>query len=615
MPIVVTCRCGQRFRAKDELAGKRLKCPSCGQPLTIPQPRPQSPASPDDPLDLGDLSGFEQSAALPSAPLASAGSDPLQTAKPAFVAGQSQEGKGLDRWVVIAMCVGGGVAALVILAIAIASFSGGPEDAQEDAGSVAKTVVAETPPDSAQAPTAKTPAAETPASEGDIPAWAGQRSDEPFDVEQYLISRAAPPDNAAPLYITGLAQIGPELKDVFPPDQRDRRVARARALAGAIGKLADADKLAAGEFPDAQVDQVLNDAASVVEQIDLAQSKPRCVFVTGFGIETLLPHVQPARELARMSILQMHQSRVKGDFSIAEGAIKRALRMSRDLQPRGFMVCQLVSIAMDGVILSGIDRLTLNDPQLTPDRCDRLLALLIEHQQRGLDRCEEGLRLEYISTRETIDDLQTGRTTVQKFAESLGSVAGNQPGQPRFERVNYEVEIAACNRLYALAFEEARAPYAQVRQSSRLKDEIEELATKAKAAQATVQQTGKIDVPMIVLLFAPPFQTFREAATRSAANLAGVQMLIALRRYELTHGQLPESLDAAAAETALKSVPTDPFSGRPMCYAIVSGKPTVYSTGKDLQDDRGRADWKHGTQPGDYLFPLTPRPGTRINPP
>jgi hypothetical protein len=36
MPIKVTCQCGKSFAAKDELAGKAVKCPSCQQPLRIP---------------------------------------------------------------------------------------------------------------------------------------------------------------------------------------------------------------------------------------------------------------------------------------------------------------------------------------------------------------------------------------------------------------------------------------------------------------------------------------------------------------------------------------------------------------------------------------------------
>ena len=38
MPIMVTCQCGRRFRAKDKDAGKRAKCSSCGAYFRIPQP-------------------------------------------------------------------------------------------------------------------------------------------------------------------------------------------------------------------------------------------------------------------------------------------------------------------------------------------------------------------------------------------------------------------------------------------------------------------------------------------------------------------------------------------------------------------------------------------------
>ncbi len=36
MPIKVQCACGAAFAAKDELAGRTVKCPKCQQPLTIP---------------------------------------------------------------------------------------------------------------------------------------------------------------------------------------------------------------------------------------------------------------------------------------------------------------------------------------------------------------------------------------------------------------------------------------------------------------------------------------------------------------------------------------------------------------------------------------------------
>ncbi|HEY2413288.1 MAG TPA: hypothetical protein VGI40_13645 [Pirellulaceae bacterium] len=48
--ILVHCQCGQRLRAKPELAGRRLSCPKCKQPIAVPAPVP-------------DLDGLDNSSA------------------------------------------------------------------------------------------------------------------------------------------------------------------------------------------------------------------------------------------------------------------------------------------------------------------------------------------------------------------------------------------------------------------------------------------------------------------------------------------------------------------------------------------------------------------------
>jgi hypothetical protein len=75
MSIVVACQCGKRFKAGDQYAGKRTRCPGCGQALTIPAAasvavaplRPKPPAVPtpvpvdssDDLLSLADQAETE----------------------------------------------------------------------------------------------------------------------------------------------------------------------------------------------------------------------------------------------------------------------------------------------------------------------------------------------------------------------------------------------------------------------------------------------------------------------------------------------------------------------------------------------------------------------------
>ena len=46
MGIYLACQCGQAFSADAHLAGQTLRCPSCGRPLSVPQPRLHAAAAP-----------------------------------------------------------------------------------------------------------------------------------------------------------------------------------------------------------------------------------------------------------------------------------------------------------------------------------------------------------------------------------------------------------------------------------------------------------------------------------------------------------------------------------------------------------------------------------------
>ncbi len=160
MPVVVTCRCGQSFRAIDELAGKQVNCPSCAQPLAIPPLPPATSSAVDDPLDLGNVSGFEQSAAPVHDSLAGAGGTPLHATGPGYLSGLPRQAESMDRSVVLALWIGGGVVAVLILAIVLTSLLGGSGDTPAEQ-SVAEAEPKETP---AAAPAESKPETEKPAS-------------------------------------------------------------------------------------------------------------------------------------------------------------------------------------------------------------------------------------------------------------------------------------------------------------------------------------------------------------------------------------------------------------------------------------------------------------------
>jgi hypothetical protein len=53
MSIKVSCTCGKNISAKDEFAGRQVKCPACKKPLRIPKPKVEE-ESYDDEWDLDD---------------------------------------------------------------------------------------------------------------------------------------------------------------------------------------------------------------------------------------------------------------------------------------------------------------------------------------------------------------------------------------------------------------------------------------------------------------------------------------------------------------------------------------------------------------------------------
>lgn len=75
MSISVACRCGKKYRVRDEMAGKRAKCPACGKVFTVPRPQ-----LPDD-VPLIDLAAQETAERLSAAESLSASSKPSKKSK------------------------------------------------------------------------------------------------------------------------------------------------------------------------------------------------------------------------------------------------------------------------------------------------------------------------------------------------------------------------------------------------------------------------------------------------------------------------------------------------------------------------------------------------------
>jgi hypothetical protein len=78
------------------------------------------------------------------------------------------------------------------------------------------------------------------------------------------------------------------------------------------------------------------------------------------------------------------------------------------------------------------------------------------------------------------------------------------------------------------------------------------------------------------------------------ATLRCSRASLAVERYRLANGALPDSLDALVPKF-LNAVPTDPFNGQPLRYKRLAAGYVVYSVGEDGVDNGGTEGYGPGT--------------------
>ncbi len=440
-------------------------------------------------------------------------------------------------------------------------------------------------------------------------AWLGKEV--PFDVAAYF---AAPPpgQNAAPLYLDAIFEFSAEVSSCFAPGPgTEARTRTVRERTQLVRPLQEAFARDPASVDRVALKSALENYKVGFQKLGQAQRRPRCVFENGLGMLTLLPHAQAAREVVRVTQLSSLVSLDRGDLAACISNIEGVLRLARDLQPRGPMICQLVSIALRNVVSRGFVAPILSHPKLTAAQCTRLIKAFTDHESRAIDGYSEGLKAEYLMARTTLRDA-SGRpgdpdraTAEQAKTETLrmlGEISQDPNWRVRMVTMladlakatpqDYAEAVAAINTHYRDLLAAAKLPFAQ-RQA------------KVQSAGGFPASNSSAPVELARLLndlvsTAAIIEAFRFAD----ANLHGIETLAAVRRWQIAHKNLPKDLAAACKEAGLKSVPIDPYSGKPVKFVVLNGRPVVYSVGKDGKDDGGRTDNKFNSQPGDLIYCL-----------
>ncbi len=490
----------------------------------------------------------------------------------------------------------------------------------------------------AQAQPRETPAPGLPGAVTQVPPWVGK--DAPFDVAAFF---AAPPsaENAAPRYLDALFEFGAEVAVCFPEGpERESRKQAAEQRSGHFNEIYQALRKDPRSRPATAIDALIDEYDTGFRKLSWAQQRPLCVFHTAIGVTTQVPHAQVARQVGRVAVMKVRRELERGELDAALRDLERLLRLSRDLLPQGVMITDLVNAAMDGSAAKEIIVPMLTTPGLTVAHCERLLALLAEHDARSLDPFTEGLRAEYLANRATLRDLVFNQDRLRKEWSRFGIPAGP----------SIVAEIAEPTMTAMLAPDAKMPPpgFGQqlktlAKQLTSLKNikDLDELMAQTTPEELT-KQVEKLNLLYRGLLNAadapypekirrvtelPPalttpdvqtrvtrgisdsaFESFAQALARSKALMRVARGLVAVRRWQLRHGgELPATLASAVKDAGWPSVLIDPFDDQPIRFAVVDGQPTVYSIGSDRKDDGGKIESIGVPRPGDLLLRLRRR--------
>jgi hypothetical protein len=94
----------------------------------------------------------------------------------------------------------------------------------------------------------------------------------------------------------------------------------------------------------------------------------------------------------------------------------------------------------------------------------------------------------------------------------------------------------------------------------------------------------------------PAFSRIAQIDTRIIAQLRTAQASLAIQRYRLATGKLPDTL-AELVPAYLDAVVKDPFDGKDLRYKKLETGFVVYSIGEDGSDDGGKERQRKRSRP------------------
>jgi hypothetical protein len=285
----------------------------------------------------------------------------------------------------------------------------------------------------------------------------------------------------------------------------------------------------------------------------------------------LVPYLADWKKLAQVAVVRENFLLHNGQDKEAFDQIMDHVRLGQRMQnAHGPLIDYLVGTAVRSMGLSQMQH-WVGKTHLTPDQLKDYI------RQLGLNPDEESvafanaIRGEYQFQIGVLDAMRQGKIT-----NSDSDSEGYYYPQPK-------------RWLPLFNFSQTKALYAKgdlmwAKAAAHHFNEANVAEMESRPSLASMYLSGNAVGQIFYYMLMPAEAASLATKSKGDTQLQATRVILALRGYQLTHGNLPADLNALVPEF-LDAVPADDFDGQPLRYA--PDRKIVYSVGQNLKDDGG----------------------------
>lgn len=282
----------------------------------------------------------------------------------------------------------------------------------------------------------------------------------------------------------------------------------------------------------------------------------------------LLPYLANWKKLAQVAVVRQNFLLHSGQDKEAFDQMVSQIQLGRRMQDaHGVLICYMVGMAINNMGLSQIQHWA-DRAHLTPSQLKNYIRQLQLDPDDESTALANTFKVEYQCSMGTLDAMRQGKLVDPDTGKYI---AHANPMLPIYNRSQTRALFA---NAFLMLIRSASHPYKDAK--------FPDLSRPPSPVSLIL--SGNLAGRVMYYMLLPSEPAVLGKKSQADAQLQATRTILALRAYQLTHGNLPSELSALVPEF-LDEVPVDNFDGQPLRYS--ADRKIVYSVGKNLKDDGG----------------------------